>query len=94
MKLQKLSIDYSHFTRKEILSVKKIRLTPAGCALDLGDGSERGEYVNQDYILHRLGRPVRAINLMYTYYPLDPEWPSRSSEAHPDMEVHGQWDYP
>ena len=94
MKLQKLSIDYSHFTRKEILSVKKVRLTPAGCALDLGDGSERGEYVNQDYILHRLGRPVRAINLMYTYYPLDPEWPSRSSEAHPDMEVHGQWDYP
>ena len=94
MKLQKLSIDYSRFTRESILSVKRVHLTPAACALDLGDGSERGEYVNQDYILWRLGRPVRAVNLMYTYYPNDPEWPSRSSEAHPDMEVHGQWDYP
>ena len=39
-------------------------LGKAPCALDLGDGSERGEYVNQDYILNKLGRPHRAINLM------------------------------
>ena len=94
MKLQGLSVDYSNFDRNDILSVKKVHLSPAGCALDVGDGSERGEYVNQDYILQKLGRPLRSVGLMYTYYPSDPEWPSRSSEAHPNMEVHGQWDYP
>lgn len=34
--------------------MQKIHLGPAKCALDLGDGSERAEYVNQDYILHKL----------------------------------------
>jgi hypothetical protein len=53
---------------------------PAKVALDLGDGSERGEYVNQDYILHTLGRPHRAVNLLYCYYPLDKGWPCRASE--------------
>ena len=28
--------------------IKKVKLTPAACGLDLGDGSERAEYVNQD----------------------------------------------
>ena len=37
--------------------IKKIHMGPAKCAVDLGDGSERGEYVNQDYILNKLGRP-------------------------------------
>ena len=37
--------------------MKKLHMGPAQCALDLGDGSERAEYVNQDYILHKLGRP-------------------------------------
>ena len=46
--------------------MQKIHLGPAKCALDLGDGSERAEYVNQDYILHKLGRPHRAIGIMYT----------------------------
>jgi hypothetical protein len=72
----------------------KVNLGPACCALDLGDGSERGEYVNQDYILNRLGRPHRAISLMYCYYPLDKEWPQRISEAMKDAEVSFQWDYP
>ncbi len=94
MKIQDLSVDFSRFSREDILSVQKITLSPAGCGVDLGDGSERGEYVNQDYILQQLGRPMRYIGLMYTYYPRDPEWPTRSSEAYPDMEVHGQWDYP
>lgn len=30
-----------------------VHMGKAKCAVDLGDGSERGEYVNQDYILHR-----------------------------------------
>ena len=34
--------------------IKKIHMGPAKCAVDLGDGSERGEYVNQDYILNKL----------------------------------------
>ncbi len=74
--------------------VKKIHMGPAQCAVDLGDGSERGEYVDQDYILNRLGRPHRAISLMYCYYPLDKEWPQRISEACRDKEVAFAWDYP
>ncbi len=74
--------------------IKKIKLSPAKCAVDLSDGSERGLYVNQDYILQKLHRPHRAINLMYCYYPLDKGWPARASEAFPDMEIHGAWDYP
>ena len=74
--------------------MQKLHMGPACCALDLGDGSERGEYVNQDYILQRLGRPHRAINIMYTYYPLDREWPARISEAWKDRNVSFAWDYP
>lgn len=74
--------------------IKKVHMGKAGLALDLSDGSERGEYVNQDYILHVLGRPHRNINLMYTYYPKDEQWPARISEACKDMEVNFAWDYP
>ncbi|MDR1689327.1 MAG: hypothetical protein LBS21_12045 [Clostridiales bacterium] len=73
---------------------KLINLTPAKCAVDLSDGSERGEYVNQDYILHTLGRPHRAVNLMFCYYPLDDGWPGRASEVHKSDSVTFQWDYP
>ncbi len=75
-------------------SFKKIRLTEAKCSVDLGDGSERGLYVDQDYILNKLGRPHRGISLMYCYYPLDKTWPARASEAFKDMEVSFAWDYP
>lgn len=72
----------------------KIHLSAADCAVDMEDGSERGEYVCQDYILQALGRPHRSIGLMYTYYPKDKQWPARISEACRDMEIHFQWDYP
>jgi len=62
------------------MKASKIHMGPSKIALDLGDGSERGEYVNQDYILHKLGRPHRGINLMYCYYPLDEGWPTRASK--------------
>ena len=71
-----------------------VHMGPAKCALDLGDGSERGEYVCQDYILNVLGRPHRAVNIMYTYYPNDKQWPARISEACADMDVSFAWDYP
>ena len=49
-----------------------LHMGKAKCAVDLGDGSERGEYVNQDYILHTLGRPHRSISLMlWKYFFLD-----------------------
>lgn len=76
------------------MEIKKVLLCPATMGIDLGDGSERAEYVGQDYILHTLGRPHRNINIMYTYYPKDKEWPQRISEACKDMEIHFQWDYP
>lgn len=74
--------------------IKKVRLTPAEFAVDLSDGSERGSYVNQDYILQKLHRPHRAVNLMYCYYPLDEGWPARARDAFKDKEVAFAWDYP
>ena len=71
-----------------------VHLKPAVCRIDLGDGSERGEYVDQDYILARLGKPVHAINLMYCYYPHDETWPVRASKASQDSDVTFAWDYP
>ena len=74
--------------------IYSLHMGKADCAVDLGDGSERGEYVNQDYILQKLGRPHRSISLMYCYYPYDAEWPARISEAWADKEVGFAWDYP
>ena len=74
--------------------VYNIHMGEAPCALDLGDGSERAEYVCQDYILNVLGRPHRNINIMYTYYPKDEQWPERISVACKDMDIKFQWDYP
>lgn len=74
--------------------IKGIKLTPAKCAVDLGDGSERGFYVNQDYILQKMHRPHRGINLMYCYYPNDEAWPKRAQDAYADKEVSFAWDYP
>lgn len=71
-----------------------VKMGKAKCAIDLGDGSERGEYVNQDYVLSRLGRPVRSVCLMYCYYPNDKYWPKRISEAVKDKSIAFQWDYP
>lgn len=76
------------------ISLKKITLAPAKQGCDLGDGSERAEYVNQDYILNKLGRPHRNVNIMYTYYPHDKQWPQRISLACKDMKINYQWDYP
>ena len=71
-----------------------LHMGKAKCAVDLGDGSERGEYVNQDYILHTLGRPHRSISLMYCYYPNDEGWPGRASVVHAKPDVSFAWDYP
>jgi len=72
----------------------KVFLKTADCALDMGDGSERGLYVNQDYILQKMGKIHRGISLMYTYYPHDKGWPGRASVAHKQETPTGAWDYP
>lgn len=74
--------------------IKSIHLGPSKFAIDLGDGSERGEYVNQDVIINKLGRPHRGISLMYCYYPFDKDFPARISEVWKDKEVSFAWDYP
>ncbi len=76
------------------IKLNRIHMGPARCAADLTDGSERGEYVDQDYILRTLGRPMRSVNLMYCYYPLDEGFPKRARDAFSDKEVAFQWDYP
>ncbi len=79
---------------QNIHKIKKVHLSAATVSVDLGDGSERGAYVGQGYILNKLGRPHRAISIMYCYYPLDEAWPKRASEAYPDKKVTFAWDYP
>ncbi len=74
--------------------ITKIQLGAAKCALDITDGSERGEYVSQDYIINKLGRPHRSVNLMYCYYPLDEGFPGRASVVHAHDDVSFAWDYP
>ncbi|MCK9555259.1 hypothetical protein M0R36_05535 [bacterium] len=59
------------------MDIKYVLLKAPGCAADLSDGSERGEYVPQNYIFNTLGRPSRAINLMYEYHPNDKNWPEK-----------------
>lgn len=71
-----------------------ISLSPACCAVDLNVGSERGEYVSQDYILDKLNRPHRAISIMYCYYPNDIGWPIRASIVHKKNDIDFAWDYP
>lgn len=72
----------------------KMHLGPAVCGADLGDGSERGDYVDQDTILRKLHRPHRQINLMFCYYPNDKGWPVRASVAYKKDTPGGAWDYP
>ena len=74
--------------------MNKVLMGAADCALDLGDGSERGLYVNQDYILQKLKKIHRGISLMYTYYPNDKEWPVRACNIKSDREPRGTWDSP
>ena len=74
--------------------MNKVFLKSCPCALDLGDGSERGFYVNQDYILGKMGKIHRGISLMYTYYPNDEHWPVRASRIKTDRIASGAWDYP
>ncbi len=76
------------------MTINKVCIKPATCAVDLSDGSERGLYVNQDYILRKLNRPHRAVNIMFCYYPLDEAWPKRVQDAYSDMEVNYAWAYP
>jgi len=76
------------------MEARKVFLQAADCALDLGDGSERGLYVNQDYILQKLRKIHRGISLMYTYYPNDKGWPGRASVVHKQETPSGAWNYP
>ena len=78
----------------EKMKANSVLLKPAQCALDLGVGSERALYVNQDYILRKLGKVHRGISLMYTYYPKEKEWPTRASLIPTDKKATGAWDYP
>ena len=76
------------------METKKTYLKSAPCALDMGDGSERGLYVNQDYILQKMRKIHRGISLMYTYYPNDKEWPTRACLIDAGDEPRGAWDSP
>lgn len=76
------------------MNISRVFMKEAPCALDMGDGSERGLYVNQDYVLRKMGKIHRGISLMYTYYPKDKTWPVRASIACPQETPTGAWNYP
>ena len=76
------------------MKTNKVILKSANCALDMGDGSERGLYVSQDYLLQKMRKVHRGISLMYTYYPNDKGWPGRASVVHKQATPSGAWDYP
>ena len=76
------------------MEVNKVFLKNADCALDLGDGSERGFYVNQDYIMHKIKKIHRGISLMYSYYPNDEQWPTRARFIKRDTNPKYPWASP
>ena len=59
------------------VSVREIKLMAPACSLGITDGSERGEYVPQSYLVSRLGRPHHVVNLMFQYYPDLMGWPTQ-----------------
>ena len=46
-------------------SLKGAKLGPAKCAFEVTALSERSKYVNQDYVFRTVGRPHRAVNVMF-----------------------------
>ena len=82
------------FIKSDELKTRKVLMGSCGCALDLGDGSERALYVNQDYVLQKMKKIHRGISLMYTYYPNDKEWPTRACKIDAGDEPKGAWDSP
>ena len=69
--LKKIKTDLSAFDRRSVIKASRVKLIKALCGLDMGDGSERAEYVCQDYILDKMGRMPRRVSIMFTYYPFD-----------------------
>lgn len=66
----------------------------AKCAVDLGDGSERGEYVSQDYILAKWADRTGASVSCTAIIPWTRGWPGRASVVHASPDVSFAWDYP
>lgn len=58
-----------------MVQIKYVIMKSPQCALDISDGSERGEYVPQKYLFKAIGRPSRSVNIMYEYHPNDKNWP-------------------
>jgi len=57
--------------------IREVKMLAPHCGADMSVGSERGDYVAQDYVFEKLGRPSRGINLMFAYFPLEDTWPDR-----------------
>ena len=62
--------------------VREIHFEFPACAVGITDGSERGEYVPQSYLVSRFGRPHHAVNLMFQYYPDLQGWPTQGVKWH------------
>src|SRR3954467_4517779 len=76
----------------------ELRSCTAGRAktkLIIGNGSERGDYVDCAQLQRSFASPHDGVHLMKTYYPSDPKWNglTKISRAHPDPGVSYAWDH-
>lgn len=63
-------------------AVRRVRLARPPCTLGITDGSERGDYVPQQHLLAKIGRPHHLVNLMFQYYPDLEGWPTQGVKRH------------
>lgn len=77
------------------MNIKKVELKQKKTRLILSNGSERGDYIELDYILKSLNRIHDGIQLLKTYYPNDEKWSDkyRISEITDKKNINYAWDY-
>jgi hypothetical protein len=64
------------------IRTRSLKLNVPPCTVGITDGSERGDYVPQEHVFNRIGRPHHVINLMFQYYPDMENWPTQGTKRH------------
>lgn len=77
------------------IRIHQCSTTPRKCELIIGNGSERGDYIDSLQIQKDLGWVHDGIQIMNTYYPNDPHWDRdrKISEARPKSDITYAWDH-
>lgn len=77
------------------MKIFKTTIKRQGTKVILANGSERGDYINMNYVFQQFHRVHDGIQLMKTYYPNDSEWTAkgRISDYTKKVGVNYAWDY-